>query len=134
MREGGFTLIELLVVVAIIAVGWFTLLPNLNLAERGDDVDPHLTELNAFLGEVRGLAQSEGRRRFVRVEVELDLLVSGEQSVRLPAPVAEVRVNGSEKKIPPHFVIYRDGIMDEVMLTLASGTVWKSEPLHGRFQ
>ncbi|MGE4298408.1 MAG: type II secretion system protein [Desulfovibrionaceae bacterium] len=133
-RCRGFTLLEILIVLFIIGIGWFSLLPSLDVS-RGAPEDEAAKELNAFLDTVRNVAVTEYKTQKLSIKVGGSFILWGKESFSLPAAAARCVVND----LPPEgldfsFRIYRDGIMDKVRLELMNGDALESDVLAVRFK
>lgn len=130
--SGGLTFIELLIVLFIVGMGWFTLMPNLDLAgDRGDD---SLSLVNALIYEARVEAVENDIRQYVYIDFESQLVVWREEEVALPEKVSSGHFN--EQPIEEdgiEFVIYPEGFCDEVRLVFADGVTVVLDPLAVRF-
>ena len=122
-----------MVVVVIIGLGWFLLLPRLNLVQ-GEKSHTRLDTLNAFLAQIK--TEAEGNQTIQRIYVSVggEKLTWGNQVYILPAPVSACRINGGT---PPGlrypFSVYPDGIMDSVQMELRSRDRLYSNVLLVRF-
>lgn len=133
-RQAGMTLIEVLVVLVVIGLAWFTLLPNLNLADRPRGQSGAMQEANEMLSDVRDAAQKSDAQQFVYVGIGLNYLTWGDRRASLPDSVSQCQVNGMslpQSKGP--FRVYPSGIMDEVRLVMADGSVAESNVLGVEF-
>lgn len=90
-RSGGFTFIELLIVLVIVGMGWFTLMPNLDLA--GDSEEDSLNLVNAMVYEARNKAVDSDSRQFVVIDFENGLVKWGEEEAKLPDTVISGHFN-----------------------------------------
>lgn len=128
MRAAGLTLIELLLVLCIIGLGWFTLVPRLDMSDpsKRDGLD----QVNALLFQ----AGQEAIRSHARQKVSLNLghaqMHWKDQKAALPAQVSRVEINGRQVSgTNPAFTVYPTGHMDELLLRLRGGKQLHSLPL-----
>ena len=133
-RPRGFSLIELLIVLFIIGIGWFSLLPSLNLSRPARAEDAVVKELNDFLLTVRDVAVTEYKTQKLTIKVGGSALLWGEESFTLPGAAVRCKVNDHPSEgLDYSFRVYRDGIMDDVQLALTNGADLKSDVLAVRF-
>jgi len=131
--SGGLTFIELLIVLFIVGMGWFTLVPNLDLAgDRGDDT---LSMVNAFLYEARTEAVEKDLRQDVIVDFSKGKIFWNDEEISLPSRI----VNGHFNESPVDegeatFYIYPEGFSDEVRLVFGDGMTIVLDPLDVRFR
>lgn len=131
--QAGLTLVELLVVLAIVALGWFTLLPRLDPTDASSAKDKPLAEVNQMLARAGAAALTHGRFQELSIEGRQGRLVWGEEAIRLPSPVAECRINAESCLVPEAiFRAYPHGGMDRLDLALFSGERWTSADLATR--
>ncbi|NDV27138.1 Tfp pilus assembly protein FimT/FimU [Desulfovibrio sp. JC010] len=130
--SGGLTFIELLIVLFIVGMGWFTLMPNLDLAgDRGDD---SLNQVNALIYEARTEAVTNDIRQYVYIDFENGLVKWNGEEVSLPSAVSSGHFNeypADEGGV--EFTIYPAGFSDEVRLVLSDGLTVVLDPLAVRF-
>ncbi|WP_320173930.1 prepilin-type cleavage/methylation domain-containing protein [Maridesulfovibrio sp.] len=130
--SGGLTFIELLIVLFIVGMGWFTLMPNLDLAgDRGDD---SLSSINALIYEAKTEAVEKDSRQYVYIDFENGLLKWNGEEVALPSEVSSGHFN--EYPVDDsgiEFVIYPEGFSDEVRLVFVDGLTVALDPLSVRF-
>ena len=132
-RISGFTFLELLVVLVIIGLGWFTLLPKLDLATGKPG--GYVNELNAFVEEARQAATKGHAIQRLECALTSDRVRYGEESFTLPAALSEIRLNGERPDGQDFFLqIYPHGGMDAVELTLMNGDVLSAAPLNASFR
>ncbi|WP_320006660.1 Tfp pilus assembly protein FimT/FimU [Maridesulfovibrio sp.] len=130
---GGLTFIELLIVLFIVGMGWFTLVPNLDLAgNRGEDT---LSKVNAFLYEARVEAVEKDLRQDIVVDFAKGKIFWNEEEISLPSRI----VNGHFNESPVDegtatFYIYPEGFSDEVRLVFGDGLTIVLDPLDVRFK
>ncbi len=132
LRSGGLTFIELLIVLLIVGMGWFTLMPNLDLA--GDKGDDEVSLVNALIYEARGEAVDTDTRQIIEIDFENGIIRWGEEEASLPGSVSSGHFN--EEPIDGEgveFTIYPEGFSDEVRLVLANGLTLMLDPLSVRF-
>ncbi len=130
----GLTLIEVLVVLAIFGIGWFAILPNLNLLDRVKPDNSALDQVNAFMGEVRSQARNKGRIQRLVLVPGKKVMVWNATVYTLPSTVSRCLVNGRQYfDRPTEFRVYPAGSMDDVRITLDGGTVLSANVLNGEF-
>lgn len=128
MKPQGFTLIELLIVLLIIGLGWFTILPRLDMSQNGEEQP--LQRANELLSEAVAKATSANTLQRIYLVSGGNQLEWEESEVRLPASLSRAEINGEQATGRRHsFVIYPAGHMDEVELVLTDGTRLESNPL-----
>ncbi len=131
-RSSGMTFIELLIVLVIVGMGWFTLMPNLDLAGDGDaDV---LSQVNSFVYKARNTAVDTDSKQILYIDFEEGFLQWGEDQVSLPGTVLSGHLN--EEPLDGEgvdFFIYPEGFSDEVRLVLEGGVTLSLDPLSVRF-
>lgn len=130
--SGGLTFIELLIVLFIVGMGWFTLMPNLDLA--GDRDDDSLSTINALIYEAKTEAVVSDSRQYVYIDFKNRLLKWDGEEVSLPAEVSSGHFN--EEPIDDdgvEFIIYPEGFCGEVRLVFADGVTVVLDPLAVRF-
>lgn len=139
MRQGsstrrGLTLIEILVVMAVVAMGWFMLLPRLDVARSGDAFTRTLDAVNVQLDAVREAALRDGLPQTVEVALGEDTLRWRDTEMTLPETVSRMLVNGENPGgLRMVFHIHPCGITDEVRVVLGNGAALKITPLSGHF-
>lgn len=132
LSSGGLTFIELLIVLLIVGMGWFTLMPNLDLA--GDKGDDDISLVNALIYEARNEAVDSDSRQIIYVSFEKGLVRWNEEEVALPDSVSSGHFN--EEPIDGDgvgFTIYPEGFSDEVRLVFNNGLTLVLDPLSVRF-
>lgn len=130
--SGGLTFIELLIVLVIVGMGWFTLIPNLDLA--GDRSDDSLSQINSLIYEARTEAVVTDSPQYLFIDFKNGLVKWEEQEVALPAEVTSGHFN--EEPVGEdgvEFTIYPEGFCDEVRLVLSDGLALVLDPLSARF-
>lgn len=132
VRSGGLTFIELLIVLLIVGMGWFSLMPNLDLAGNKDE--DRVSLVNALVYEARNKAVETDSRQFVHINFEDGMVSWNEEEESLPDTVSSGHFN--EEPIAGDgvdFVIYPEGFSDEVRLVLTNGLTLVLDPLSVRF-
>ncbi|CCO23257.1 prepilin-type N-terminal cleavage/methylation domain-containing protein [Maridesulfovibrio hydrothermalis] len=132
-RCRGLTFIELLIVLVIVGMGWFTLVPNLDLA--GDKEADDISLVNALIYEGRAVAVSTDTRQTIYIGFEKGVVEWGDEVATLPASVSSGHYN--EEPIDGdgvNFAIYPEGFSDEVRLVLSDGMTLVLDPLSVRFE
>ena len=131
----GLSLLEILVVLVIFSIGWFAVLPNLNLLTPDGKQNQPLERLNAFLAGVRLQATRTNSIERFSITPGESFLVWREEKVRLPATVSRCLVNGRQffDRVT-EFRLYPAGNMDDVRITLDDGQVLSSNTLAGEFR
>ncbi len=130
-RSGGLTFIELLIVLFIVGMGWFTLMPNLDLA--GDNEEDKVSLVNALIYEARNKAVETDTRQIVYINFEKGAVYWNGEEAELPDAVSSGHFN--EDPIDNEgvdFTIYPEGFSDEVRLVLANGLTLVLDPLSVR--
>ncbi|WP_320171804.1 prepilin-type N-terminal cleavage/methylation domain-containing protein [Maridesulfovibrio sp.] len=131
-RSHGLTFIELLIVLLIVGMGWFTLMPNLDLA--GGKKDDKVSLVNALIYEAKNKAVETDSRQIVHIDFESGEVRWNEETAELPDPVSSGHFNedpvGGEGV---DFTIYPAGFCDEVRLVLSNGLAIVLDPLSARF-
>ncbi|WP_052507001.1 prepilin-type N-terminal cleavage/methylation domain-containing protein [Desulfonatronovibrio magnus] len=123
----GLTLVELLIVLLIFSLGWFALLPRLDLTRATPD---SWQTLNSHLTAIRQAAIESGVRQKISFAPGQDYFQWQDERLRLSAPVSRIMVNSQQALSgPSNFFIYPTGHMDEVLLVLSTGESMRSEPL-----
>lgn len=128
----GFTFIELLIVLIIVGIGWFTLMPNLNLA--GNKEEDILNRVNAFVYKARSDAVETDSKQVLYIDFEKGLLKWKDDKIALPGRVVSGHLN--EEPLGGdgiNFSIYPEGFCDEVRLVFADGVTLALDPLSVRF-
>lgn len=130
----GFTLLELLVVMAILALGWFSFLPSLNLADEDAAKGPY-HELNLLVEEARRKAVADYRTQVLELTLGgADVRWEG-RSAPLPEELSACTVNGRRYRgLVYPFRVYKTGTMDYVQMTMLSGERVASKPLTTTFE
>lgn len=131
-RSGGLTFIELLIVLFIVGMGWFTLMPNLDLA--GNNEEDKVSLVNALIYEARTKAVETDTRQLVFINFEKGLVSWNGEETELPDTVTSGHFN--EEPIGGEgvdFTIYPEGFSDEVRLVLSNGMALILDPLSVRF-
>ncbi len=130
MNQSGLTLAETLVVMAVMAVGWFALLPSLD--PGGSDQD-FVVRVNRLLIEAQKQAIQSGQAQQIVFPLPGDLLQWEEVSEKLPARLSSLKLNGSPlHSRPAGFRVYPSGHMDELQFRLINGESFFSRPLTAR--
>ncbi|WP_027720799.1 pilus assembly FimT family protein [Maridesulfovibrio zosterae] len=131
-RSGGLTFIELLIVLVIVGIGWFTLMPNLDLA--GNKEENHINLVNALIYEARAEAVETDSRQYVFINFEDGFIQWGEEKVSLPSSVSSGHFNEEPMSGDGmDFTIYPEGFSDEVRLVLSDGLTLMLDPLSVKF-
>ncbi|WP_291319819.1 prepilin-type N-terminal cleavage/methylation domain-containing protein [Desulfonatronospira sp.] len=135
MNPQGFTLIELLIVLLIVGLGWFTLLPRLDMSDssRQDSLYP----VNELLRKAADEAAATNTLQRVHLAPGRDLLQWGELEARLPASLSRAEINKEQARgsgREASFLIYPAGHMDEVALVLVNGQHLRASPLDPRLR
>ncbi|WP_321401381.1 prepilin-type cleavage/methylation domain-containing protein [Maridesulfovibrio sp.] len=130
--SGGLTFIELLIVLFIVGMGWFTLMPNLDLA--GDSTDDSLSSVNALVYAAKTEAVVSDSRQYVYINFENGLVRWDKEEASFSSAVSsghfnESPIDGDEVE----FVIYPEGFCDEVRLVFSDGLTVVLDPLAVRF-
>jgi prepilin-type N-terminal cleavage/methylation domain-containing protein len=128
---GGFTFIELLIVLLIVGMGWFTLMPNLDLAGDRDD---SLSKVNALIYAAKNKAVESDFRQIVYIDFENGLVKWNAEEATLPSKVSSGHLN--EEPLGDdgvEFTIYPEGFSDEVRLVFSDGMTVVLDPLAVRF-
>jgi type II secretory pathway pseudopilin PulG len=127
------TLVEVMVVMVIIGLGWFYLVPNLDLGRQKEDKT--LEEVNLFLGRVQTRASQKDLFQDVYLKQGASVLTWEEQRAELPAPAISARLNGeAENPNGLKIKVYPSRVLDHVRLVLSNGQVLTSVPLMGEFR
>ncbi len=133
MKNQGLTLIELLIVLAIVGLGWFTLLPRLDIA--GDRNQNQLEKVNALLLQAGQEALWTNSLQQINLSMGQDTVIWQEQEQTLPAALSSAEVNGrraTSRQLA--FFIYPGGHMDEVRLLLQNGQQLKARPVANKLR
>ena len=131
--SGGLTFIELLIVLFIVGMGWFTLMPNLDLA--GDREEDILSKVNAFMYEAKTEAVEKNLRQDIVVDFSQGKFFWNEEEISLPSRIANGHFNESPvDEGTATFYIYPDGFSDEVRLVFGDGMTIVLDPLDVRFK
>lgn len=130
----GLSILEILVVLVIFGIGWFAVLPNLNLLNSGPSRNVAVERLNTFLANVRAQAmRTNSIERFTLTPGERTL-VWREEKAPLPGVVSRCLVNGRQYfDRVMEFRIYPGGFMDDVRITLDGGQVLSANTLAAEF-
>ncbi len=130
----GLTIIEVLVVLIIFGIGWFAILPNLNLLDKTKTEDSALTRLNAFMTEARNQAMKTGSIERMVVIPGKKILSWGNDATVFPGVVSRCLVNGRQYfDRPTELRVYPSGSMDDVRIVLDGGTVLTANVLGVEF-
>ncbi|WP_432734434.1 pilus assembly FimT family protein [Maridesulfovibrio sp. FT414] len=131
-RSGGLTFIELLIVLFIVGMGWFTLMPNLDLA--GNKEEDKVSLVNALIYEAKNMAVETDSRQYVYVNFEKGIVRWNGEEAELPAEISSGHLN--EEPVDGDgvdFAIYPEGFSDELRLVLSDGLTLVLDPLSVRF-
>lgn len=127
MNQSGLTLAEILVVMAIMAAGWFALLPSLD--PSGPDQD-FTTRVNSLLLKAQKQALESGQSQRITFPSSKDALQWEKSRESLPAGLSSLKLNSSTvHSRPASFRIYPTGHMDELQFMLLNGERFFSRPL-----
>lgn len=130
--QKGMTFIELLIVLVIVGMGWFTLMPNLNLA-GGKDTDV-INRVNALVYKARTEAVVSDTRQTVSINFKDGTIQWADSREDLPAGVSSGHYNDQPvADTGIDFIIYPEGFCDEVRLVLRNGMTLMLDVLSGRF-
>lgn len=134
-RSPGLTIIELLVVLVIFGIGWFAVLPNIDLMNASDRRNPALEHLNDFLARVRLQAMHNATiEQFTVIPGQRYLRWAGGERIALPRVVSRCLVNGRQYfDREMVFRLYPSGSMDDVRITLEGGEVLSANTLDPAF-
>lgn len=127
MNQQGLTLVELLVVLLIVGIGWFSLLPRLDVWENNNSP---LSELNSMISKAAHESMKSGLRQDIFFVSGQNYVKWGEQVQELPGYLSRVEVNdqpatGSRWS----FSIYPAGHMDQLVMIMTDGVRLESQPL-----
>lgn len=131
--QRGMTFLELLIVLVIVGMGWFTLMPNLNLAKNKDtDV---LSRVNTLIYKARTIAIADDERQILSIDFKDGIISWDEEKEKLPSEVSSGLYNDEPAGDDGiDFVIYPEGFCDEVRLVLNNGMTLWLDVLSGRFR
>lgn len=122
------TLIELLLVLLIIGLGWFTLLPKLDLGTPGEQ--DNLKQVNDLLFHAGLEAVRNHALQTVSCTLGQQEMHWKGQTASLPAPLSKLEINGEQATgTKAVFRIYPTGHMDQLSLRLSGGKQLRSQPL-----
>ncbi len=128
MKEKGLTLAELLIVLLIIGLGWFTLLPRLDLSVSGSQ--DNISNINTLLAQAGEKAAATGTFQKIYLIPGLNYVEWKQRRFELPSPLSSGEINGQRATREKFaFVVYPSGHMDELNLFLANGKQLRSIPL-----
>jgi prepilin-type N-terminal cleavage/methylation domain-containing protein len=128
------TLIEILVVIVIFGLGWFAVLPNLDLA-GGRSGRGELEQVNVLLGRARTSALELGQTQLVTSTLGEETLAWNDEQADLPSGISRATVNGLSPATPVFSCrFYPSGVSDALRLVLLDGTVLECRSLSGRFE
>lgn len=132
MKQKGFTLTELFIVLFIIGLGWFTLLPRLDLTDKTSDP---MHQINVLLESAGKTAVQNNVRQQIFLSPGRDFVEWNDKKYYLPAILSRAKINGRPvtRNAEP-FNIYPTGHMDELFLILAGGEEIRSRPLLGKIE
>ena len=127
MNQKGLTLTELLIVLFIIGLGWFTLLPRLDMTRESNDPMHYVNILLQTAGEK---AISTNTRQQIFLIPGRDFLEWNNQRHDLSGTLSRAVINGKPvTRTRQAFNVYPTGHMDELFLVLSSGEGFRSSPL-----
>lgn len=130
MKTTGFTLIELLMVLFIVGLGWFALLPRLDLTRKHTST---AEQINLFLESARQTAVSTSTRQQILLIPGRSFLEWNDHKQDLPAVLTRARINSKPVTgTDESFNIYPAGHMDELSFVLSNGQKFQSRPLLGK--
>lgn len=131
-RSHGLTLLEVLVVLSIVAIGWFTLLPSLDMNVTSATFDTELDDANQLLLQARTRAMSTCTIQEVRLKAASSRIAWGDREADLPSMVSNIHVNGERHPARRNFAfrIYPSGSMDEVEIDLSNGDELQGDVLN----
>ncbi|MFN2267155.1 MAG: Tfp pilus assembly protein FimT/FimU [Desulfonatronovibrio sp.] len=127
MKTPGFTLIELLIVLFIVGLGWFSLLPKLDLTQKHVST---VEQINLLLESARQAAVNTNAHQRILLIPGQNFIEWNDQKQDLSAVLTSAMINskpltGSAEA----FNIYPAGHMDELSFILSNGKKFKSSPL-----
>ncbi len=132
MNKNGLTLTELLIVLLIIGMGWFTLLPRLDLTQETNDP---LHQINTLLESAARTAQKTHSRQGIILFPGRDFFEWNDRKAQLPDVLSRAEINGKPMSGTRElFFIYPTGHMDELFFVLSNGSKFRSRPLLGRIE
>lgn len=124
----GMTLIELLLVLLIIGLGWFSLVPNLDLNTAAEQ--DNLKQVNDLLLQAGQQAVRSNTLQAITCTLGEEALHWKSQTAKLPAPLSRAEINGKQATgTKAVFRVYPTGHMDELSLRLSGGKHLQSRPL-----
>lgn len=130
----GLSILEILVVLVIFGIGWFAVLPNLNLLNSGPSRNLDVERLNSFMANARAQAMRTHSIEQFTITPGERTIVWGEKKANLPGAVSRCLVNGRQYfDRVMEFRVYPGGFMDEVRITLDGGQVLSANTLAAEF-
>lgn len=132
MREHGLTLIELLVVLFIIGLGWFTLLPRLDVSSAKNDP---VHQINSLLESAAHTARYTSTRQRLMLFPGRDYVEWNDQKAELPGILSMAKINGKPVSgSSQEFSVYPAGHMDALLIVFTDGAEFNSRPLLRRIE
>lgn len=130
----GFTLIEILVVIFIVGIGWFSLMPNLEISKKNNDP---VDDMNKLLELASNAALANNSIEQLEIDLNKNSIKWNEQTLSVPFDIKNVRVNSNDftNNEDRHiiFSVYPEGFVDNIVLSISSGKELVSAPLLCKF-
>jgi len=128
LKQNGLTLAELLIVLLIIGLGWFSLLPRLDLVGSGDQ--DNIKNINTLLTLAGEKAREINTFQSIFLIPGQNYLEWEQRRYELPATLSSAEINGHRTTGQKSaFTVYPAGHMDELNIFLVNGKQLRSRPL-----
>lgn len=128
-QDSGYTLLELTVVIFIVGIGWFSLIPHLDVS---NEVERPIHKINKLIKSASVSDMAKNSIEKVAIDFKKSSFSWNSHVETLGCNIDQIKINSYHKKKKDkaiHFSVYPDGFVDNVIIQASTGEKFVSDPL-----